>query len=268
MIKAVFLDFDGTIFSHSSVSIPASTIRAINELRKKGIVVFMCTGRAPGEMHQFDLSELKLDGWIMSNGQMILDEKGDLIYEKCIGDELKDRLVRIFERKTIAMYLINRDDIYLNLINDKVRSIQSVVSSGIPRIGEYQGEKLYMASAFFADKDDEKYMQEIKDLADITWWQEGCVDIVPKGISKINGIDEVLRIYGINREEAMGIGDGENDIRMLEHCGIAVAMGNSVEELKPYADYITDDIDEDGLYKALKHYGLIEEETCSTVSER
>ncbi|MBQ1775899.1 MAG: HAD hydrolase family protein, partial [Erysipelotrichaceae bacterium] len=45
MIKAVFLDFDGTVFSHHSVSIPASTYEAVRLLRNNGIKVFLCTGR-------------------------------------------------------------------------------------------------------------------------------------------------------------------------------------------------------------------------------
>ena len=258
-IKAVFLDFDGTIFSHSSVSIPESTIRAISLLREKGIIVYMCTGRALGEMHDFDLSRLKLNGSILSNGQMILNEEGKIIYEKTLGKELQDKLVELFNRKTVAIYLINREDIYLNMVNDTVSSVQSVVSSGIPRVDVYHGEEIYMASAFFADKEDEKIIEEIKDIAEITWWQNCCVDILPKGISKVKGIDEVLKIHGIDLQNTMGIGDGENDVSMLEHCAIGIAMGNALPQLKACADYITDDIDQDGLYKALRHYGLIED---------
>ena len=44
---------------------------------------------------------------------------------------------------------------------------------------------------------------------------------------------------------------------MIKHVGIGVAMGNANKEVKEIADYITDDVDNDGVYKALKHYGLI-----------
>ena len=80
---------------------------------------------------------------------------------------------------------------------------------------------------------------------------------MPKGISKAKGIDETLRRFGIPLEESLAIGDGENDVDMLKHCGIGVAMGNAADVTKAAADYITDDIDEDGLYNALKHFGLI-----------
>ena len=55
----------------------------------------------------------------------------------------------------------------------------------------------------------------------------------------------------------MAIGDGGNDIAMLEHAGVGVVMGNASDEVKAVADYVTDSVDEDGVYNALKHFGLI-----------
>ena len=90
MIKAVFLDFDGTVFSHASGRIPASTYEAVRKLRENGIKVFLCTGRAFAEFYDFDLTDFKLDGRILSNGQMVFDENDELIYECSIQGELKD----------------------------------------------------------------------------------------------------------------------------------------------------------------------------------
>ena len=55
----------------------------------------------------------------------------------------------------------------------------------------------------------------------------------------------------------MAFGDGGNDSGMLRHAGIGVAMGNANEEVKAAADYVTTSVDEDGIYKALKHFGVI-----------
>lgn len=48
-----------------------------------------------------------------------------------------------------------------------------------------------------------------------------------------------------------------NDYEIVREAGIGVAMGNSVEELKTVADYVTDDIDRDGIWKACRHFSLI-----------
>lgn len=257
MIKAVFLDFDGTVFSHASACIPASTYEAVRKLRENGIKVFLCTGRAFAEFYDFDLTDFKLDGRILSNGQMVFDENDELIYECSIQGELKDRVISLFKEKRFPMYMVTRDDIFLNDVNETVLTVQDAVSSGIPRIKEYEGEDVCMVSAFFNCEEDIQTIYELKDLAEITWWHIGAVDIVPKGISKANGIDQVCKRYGILQSETMGIGDGENDIGMLQHCAIGIAMGNAADNTKKSADYVTDDIDEDGVYNALKHYGLI-----------
>ena len=71
------------------------------------------------------------------------------------------------------------------------------------------------------------------------------------------GIKRYLELTGIKREEIIAFGDAENDLDMLRFAGIGVAMGNGAEEVKAAADYVTADIDDDGIEKALKHFQLI-----------
>lgn len=63
--------------------------------------------------------------------------------------------------------------------------------------------------------------------------------------------------FGLKLEETMSFGDGGNDISMLRHAAIGVAMGNAKDDVKQMADYITASVDEDGIAKALKHFGVI-----------
>ena len=58
-------------------------------------------------------------------------------------------------------------------------------------------------------------------------------------------------------EDTIAFGDGGNDITMIEHAAIGVAMGNANEGVKKIADYITDDVDNDGIFNALKHFNII-----------
>ena len=71
------------------------------------------------------------------------------------------------------------------------------------------------------------------------------------------GIQWYLEHTGIKREEIIAFGDAENDLEMIRFAGIGVAMGNGAEEVKAVADYVTADIDDDGIEKALKHFNLI-----------
>ena len=78
-----------------------------------------------------------------------------------------------------------------------------------------------------------------------------------KGNTKQKGIDEIIRHFGIRLEETMAFGDGGNDVSMLRHAAIGVAMGNAVDEVKEHANYITTSVDENGIANALKHFSII-----------
>ena len=67
----------------------------------------------------------------------------------------------------------------------------------------------------------------------------------------------LLRHLGLGKEDALAIGDSTNDLPMFEAAGHTVCMGSGMEELKEKADYITSGVREDGIEKALQHYGLI-----------
>ena len=71
------------------------------------------------------------------------------------------------------------------------------------------------------------------------------------------GIKDILSYYDIKQEETMAFGDGENDIDMLRFVQIGVAMQNAENCVKEAADYITDTSENDGIYKALKHFNIL-----------
>lgn len=93
--------------------------------------------------------------------------------------------------------------------------------------------------------------------SETTRWNPLFTDVIPRGSSKRVGIDKVLEYFGIALEESMAFGDGGNDISMLQHVGIGVAMGNAEGEVKRVADHVTSSVDDDGVIKALRHFGVL-----------
>ena len=89
-------------------------------------------------------------------------------------------------------------------------------------------------------------------------WHRGGADVVPQDGSKARGIRDVCQALGIDVARTMAFGDGLNDIEMLAHVGIGVAMGDARERLKAVADYVTGTIEEDGIRQALAHFGLLD----------
>ncbi len=96
--------------------------------------------------------------------------------------------------------------------------------------------------------------------------------MIQKGYSKATGIRFLCEYLGKSIEDCYVFGDSENDRAMLEavpnsiamgnsqesiKSTCSIAMGNSQESIKSTCSYVTADIEEDGIYKAMKHFGLI-----------
>jgi len=105
--------------------------------------------------------------------------------------------------------------------------------------------------------------EQFPDLENNTWGGAGETalfgDLGVKNITKANAIGCLLDYLGADLADTIAIGDAKIDIPMLEYCNFGVAMGSGGEEIRAMADYVTDDVDKDGLYKAFVHLGLIEE---------
>lgn len=78
-----------------------------------------------------------------------------------------------------------------------------------------------------------------------------------KGITKASAIAALLRHLDASQEDTIAIGDAKIDIPMFEACAFSVCMGSGGVEAKAAADYVTDDVDKDGLYKAFAHLGFL-----------
>jgi hypothetical protein len=256
-IKVVFFDVDGTLLSHKLNDVPLSTQIALQKLRSRGILTVVATGRSMIEFSQLPVGNLDFDGYLMLNGQLLMDRSKSVYAGTSIDEGEMKVLVRIFNRKKIPFMLIGADKRYINYVDDAVIRTQTEVKGTIPDVGEYQGEKIYQILAFVPDEE-KKVLEELLDECKITQWNDTGIDIIPKGGGKSVGIQQFLAEKGLDRSEIMAFGDGENDIDMLQFAGIGVAMGNANDTVKAAADYVTDSVDENGIENALKHFGLID----------
>ena len=83
--------------------------------------------------------------------------------------------------------------------------------------------------------------------------------MIPKDGGKEIGIQAAMERYGLLPGEVIVFGDGENDMGMMALAGISVAMGNGEEQVKAMASYVTDTVEQGGVSKALRHFGLLPE---------
>lgn len=257
MIKAAFFDVDGTLLSHRTKRVPESTRAAIRKLQEKGIRCIVATGRHIGEMRKLPVADIPFDGYITLNGQIILDREGKVLSAMPITGKVKDFLVEAFEKHSFPALLVEQDRVYLNYANEHVYALQERISTPVPKLDVYTGGEIYQVCAYIP-VGEEKLVAPIEKDCVITSWISGGFDIIAKGGGKVTGIRRYLAENGISPEEIIAFGDGENDMEMLQFAGIGVAMGNADARVKQMADYVTADIDEDGIDLALRHFGIIE----------
>lgn len=70
-------------------------------------------------------------------------------------------------------------------------------------------------------------------------------------------MDMLREILGAEKESCYAFGDSRNDLSMFQHAGYSIAMGNAPEEIRRVCSYVTDRPENDGIEKAMKHFGLI-----------
>ena len=255
--RAVFFDVDGTLLSHKTGKVPESTIEALEALRKKGILTIICTGRDIRELAKLPVIDIPFDGYLTLNGNLCLDENKKMFAGNPIDPEEVEILVRIFRSEKIPFVVIGEENRYINYVDDLVIDTQTATKGTIPDIGQYHGEKIYQCIAFVTDKE-RLMLEKLLDDCIITSWNKTGIDIISKHGGKAAGIQKFMDHYLISQSETMAFGDGENDIPMIRFAGIGIAMGNAIDSVKNKADYVTTDIDDDGIANALRHYGLID----------
>lgn len=278
MPKIIFLDVDGTLVDYET-NIPESAITAIRKARENGHRVYICTGRSKAEVYQ-ELWDIGLDGMIGGNGSYV-EDRGHVVMHQLITADQCRRIVDYLHEKGLEFYLESNNGLFAS--RHFAEKAQPSVQEYSRRKGKENAEKLTVADAFpemiyggklyrddlnkisyllnsYQDFLDTKEM--FPDMENGTWGGAGETalfgDLGVKGITKGNAVEHLLDYLGMEKKDTIAFGDAKIDIPMFECCEIGVAMGSGGEEAKAAADFVTDDVDKDGLYKAFRRLGLIE----------
>ena len=278
MGKIIFIDVDGTLVDYEN-HLPESAVKAIRQARKNGHKVYICTGRSKAEVYP-PLWEIGLDGMIGGNGSYV-ESEGVVVMHQLITLEQCKHIVDWLHERKLEFYLESNNGLFASEHFEEEG--EPVIQEYSKRKGKENAEKITMKETFpdmiyggelYRDdvnkvsfilrsyQDHLDSIQEFPDLQPGTWGGKGEIalfgDLGVKDITKAHAIDQLLNYLGAKREDTIAFGDAKVDIPMLEYCHIGVAMGSGGDEIKAMADYITDNVDQDGLYNAFVHFGLIE----------
>ena len=200
-----------------------------------------------------NLEDLQFDGYVTLNGgYCIVGEQ--VIYKHSMPSEDMVSLVQYMEeREDFPCIFVHENAFCINYTDERTDEVFRLLN--FPQPPTATGD-IFQLVAFFT-KEQEKAIMAVMPHCEATRWNPLFSDVIPKGSSKQVGVDKMLDYFGISLDESMAFGDGGNDVLMLKHVGIGVAMGNAEDEVKRAADYVTDSVDEDGVEKALRHFGVI-----------
>lgn len=262
MIKAIFFDIDGTLVSFRTHEIPDSTKRALRALKEKGIKLFIATGRSPAQLDFFEEQNVRyFDGFITMNGQYCYNEK-EVIREQCLDrQDLIDLLPYLEKNEEIGSSFVELDYVYFNRMTKGIQKMWDSLGKTAPKLNFDSVErvfehKTYQLSTYIPEEEEEAFFQYMPNCKSARWHPD-FMDVIPKDGGKTVGIQAVCQYYGIEQDEIMAFGDGGNDKEMLQYVKIGIAMGNAKDDVKEMADFVTKDVDEDGIEFALKHFGVL-----------
>lgn len=261
--KLVFLDIDGTVIDTNEV-IHSSTAEALKLAQKNGHKLFLCTGR---EKHIVTpkLFELGLSNGVFSAGASVICD-GKEIYHSSFSPTVYDKMMEVLVKHNALIVLEGlNEEILLNDTYKEnyshfkkwLKQLGSVFVDGIPAGLDNIDKVVFFASDCTVQQLSEEMGKECNIVTMSYQSGDNGGEIMQTGITKATGIQKVLEYYGADQKDTIGIGDGANDIEMLRFCSTGIAMGNSDVRAKNAADIITDDIADDGLYKAFKRMELI-----------
>ena len=256
MIKEIFFDIDGTLIPLGKIQMSSETIDALKKLKEKGIKIFLASGRGVRELGVIT-KDVSFDGYVTLNGQICLDENQNLFHGNPIQVGDLKVLLEIFDEKKMHAVMIEEKRSYMNFIDEAAEKIHKEIGVNAAPIESYEGDPVYQVIMYA----DPSYAEELfKKLQHCKWsrWHPSGIDIFSKDGGKVMGIQKTLEHFGIQQEETMAFGDGDNDVEMLGFVHLGVAMGNAQEKTKEAADYVTASVEEDGIAKALRHFQLVE----------
>ena len=262
MIKAIFFDIDGTLLPHDR-PMPLSTHRALGLLRQNGIKLFIATGRSPFFFRKVEERlDFEFDGYVLLNGQYCT-VGGKIIHDLPLQAHSIERVYPYLKEHKIAHQIVELNYI-CNLDSGKnFQKGRTTPDFGLGHLPIEPFDRIYSHKAYQLtvviprEKEPEllAHMPGVKPAR----WSPDFTDMLPSDGGKAVGIKKMLEYFGFKREESMAFGDEENDLDMMQYVGIGVAMGNAADSVKALADYVTADIENDGIYKALAENQIINE---------
>ncbi len=266
-MSILFFDVDNTLLSHKTFMIPESTVQALRLARKNGHRSFLASGRAYDSLKEYLDPEL-FDGAVSGSGACAflgsepvfthVFDQNDVLEVYRIAQEARTGLsVQTVRGSRMTQYGMDHFIKYAHAGAERAKTMN------FTEFDPARDELYCKMDLFFGPGVD--YRQIVPRLPKTidqclsvgpTCEMDEC-ELTPRGVNKAAGALELAQALKFDVGDSYAFGDSENDIEMIRACGTGIVMGNGTEGAKKAADYVTADIEEDGVFLAMKHFGLI-----------
>ncbi len=260
MTKALFFDVDGTLVSFNTHRIPQSAVDALAEAKRRGAMVFISTGRPMRLINNLDAIQHLVDGYITANGACC-SVGGEVIACREIPNPEARALIGAAGSEGFAMLVVGESR--LTVVNDGAdvdryfRQMLAVSDLGEgTALADVLAERIVQLTPIIDEAAERRLMPLLPSCVSARWFP-AFTDITARGADKGTALMTVAAHLGIDREDTVAFGDGGNDKSILQAAGTGVAMGNAPDDVKAVADYVTANIDEDGIARALEQLRII-----------
>ncbi|MBQ4313049.1 MAG: HAD family phosphatase [Clostridia bacterium] len=259
--KLIAVDMDGTLLD-SRKKITEATAQAVKLAGEKGAVFCLSTGRPLMAVTSF-LEQLELTTpTITYNGAKIIEPRtGKTLYEQGLEQSAVIEIYELGKRLGATMCAWSKEELWVSEINEHVERYREI-SGAVPKvIDDVSVLAKRGVTKFIWCDEPERISQfartaprELSEGINCATSSANLLEIYDGRVSKAAAMEFLGAYLGIEREQMIAIGDGYNDLPMLQYAGLGVAMANAAEDIKAQCGYVTVSNDEDGVAQVLYRF--------------
>ena len=262
-VKVICCDIDGTLVRDDKSLSEENKYWIKKAVVERGVAFTLVSGRMYNGVQPF-YEMLGIRGPISCyNGGSLYDSDGHIVEDHRVPHDISMQVLELQRKFNVPLILFNDQKWYLqeqdNYVHPKklkVYQTECIEGDFTQLLSEFDTNKLLFMTPEASKLDAiESALRNLGMEKRLTFYRStDFLELMPYGVNKGMAIDALARYFKISTDQIMAIGDDYNDIEMLRRAGISVAMGNSVEEAKQVAKYITDTNQKDGVAKAIQRF--------------
>jgi Cof subfamily protein (haloacid dehalogenase superfamily) len=276
-IELIVVDLDGTLLN-SQHKLSEKTAKALQAAREQGVRLVLATGKTRASTVDL-IAQLKLDTpGIFNQGLVTYNPDGSVRHQLTLSPDVARQAITFAEDRGFTMLAYAGSDLIARKRNHDTALLEEYGEPLVQEVGPLQNilDDMPINKVLAIHRADERRVQALR-------WQLGMqlngscrlvragvpcmIEVMPPGGSKGAALKVLLKDLKITPDKVLALGDGENDIEMIQQAGIGVAVANAMQAVKDAADYVVASNDEDGVAEAVERFVLKPESTSDQAVE-